>query len=431
MKPGKRVEMLNALQVAEAKYVELRSSGSGALLGNRLADGAGLYLFLTPNNAKSWRFDYRFHGRRRVLVYGAYPDLGLKDARREHAKARLQLAQGLDPADERKKDDAAKKLAAAQARNENKNIFRNVASDWLKAELKAKPRSAVWEANIERWIEWANDEFGGRPLQEIEASDVLRLITNVAEKTPASAEFCRQTVSRVFNFGIRTLRAPRGFNPAEAVKGAVIVPAKKHRPKLDANQIPTFLSDLGKYQGPESVKIGINILMHCFTRKEELASAPWSEIDLDAGLWSIAGARMKMKRDHVVPLSPQVVQMFKRLKELAGDSPFVFPSRQRNKPNQPMGGETFNYAMNVLGYKGRFGPHGVRATAASILADAGWDERLIDAQLAHTKQGTSAAYFRNTYLEKRRELLAAWSNMLDSYAAGGAKVVPIGAGKAA
>jgi integrase len=96
-----------------------------------------------------------------------------------------------------------------------------------------------------------------------------------------------------------------------------------------------------------------------------------------------------------------------------------------------MGGATFNYALNTVGYRGKFGPHGVRSTAASILADAGWDERIIDAQLAHAKQGTQAAYFRNQYVEKRRELLNAWSNMLDSYAAGGAKVVPIGTGKAA
>jgi integrase len=428
---GKRIEMLNALQVAEAKYVELRSKGSGALLGNQLADGAGLFLFITPNNSKSWRFQYRCDGRRRVLVYGSYPDLSLKEARMAHAKARLQLAKGLDPADERKKDEQGRKRAAEQTRDQNKNIFRNAAADWLKAELKAKPKSEVWKANIERWIGWANDDFGSRPLPDIEASDVLSLITKIAEDTPASAEFCRQVVSRVYRYSIRTLRVARGLNPAEACKGAVIVPAKKHRPKLDANQIPAFLADLNRYQGPESVKIGIQILMHCFTRKEELASAPWTEIDLDGALWSVKAARMKMKRDHVIPLTPQAVSLFRRLRELAGESSFVFPSRQRNKPNQPMGGATFNYALNTLGYKGKFGPHGVRSTAASILADAGWDERIIDAQLAHAKQGRDAAYFRNSYLEKRRELLSAWSSMLDSYAAGGAKVVAIGAGKAA
>jgi hypothetical protein len=90
---------------------------------------------------------------------------------------------------------------------------------------------------VERWIGWANDDIGTRPLPEVEAGDVLAIIKRVSDRgNPASAEFCRQTISRVFNYGIRTLRAPRGFNPAEAVKGAIIVPEKRHRPKLEANQ---------------------------------------------------------------------------------------------------------------------------------------------------------------------------------------------------
>jgi integrase len=122
---------------------------------------------------------------------------------------------------------------------------------------------------VERWIGWANDDIGTRPLPEVEAGDVLAVIKRVSDRgNPASAEFCRQTISRVFNYGIRTLRAPRGFNPAEAaVKGAIIVPEKRHRPKLGANQLPAFLADLDKYQGPGAVKIGIKILLHCFLKK--------------------------------------------------------------------------------------------------------------------------------------------------------------------
>ena len=435
MKQGKRVQILTPLQVSETKYAEQRSS-SGALTGNRLADGAGLYLFITPNGAKSWRFDFRYLGKRRVLVYGSFPDLGLAAARQEHAKARLLLAQGLDPADEKKKGRQAQRLAIEQERAESKNTFRNVAEDWMQATVKAKGKagkkpSKTWASNIERWIGWANDEFGNRRLPEIEAPDVLRLINRIAEKAPASAEFCRQTISRVFSYGIRNLMAPKGFNPGEAVRGAIIVPEKKHHPKLVAKEIPAFLAALDKYQGPEAVKIGMHLLLHCWTRKNELAGARWSEIDFNAATWTVPAERMKMKREHVIPLTPQVVAMFRRLKELAEDSPFVFPSRQRNKPDQPMGGETFNYTMKVIGYKGRFGPHGVRATAASILADAGWDADIIEIQLAHARQGTKAAYLRNTYLPQRRDMLMAWSGILDSYKAGGAIIVPIGAGKAA
>src|ERR1043166_6449779 len=101
---GKRVQILNALAVEHAGYKEQRTS-SGALIGNRLSDGAGLYLYITPAGAKSWRFSYRYPkgGKNHVVVYGAWPDLSLSEARKAHARARLQLANGLNPAAEKKK----------------------------------------------------------------------------------------------------------------------------------------------------------------------------------------------------------------------------------------------------------------------------------------------------------------------------------------
>lgn len=430
----KQVEKLTALQVSEAKYRESRSA-SGALKGNRLSDGAGLYLYITPNGAKSFRFYYRspvHDGKNRVLVYGSMQDMSLKQARAEHQADRLLLTKGLDPADERDKQHRERQVAALTEKNQAKNTFEVVAAEWLKAELKAKPRSAVWKSNIERWIGWANEEFGNRPLPEIEAADVLSLITGIADKYPASAEFCRQTISRVYKYGIRTLRAPKGFNPAEAVKGAVIVPPKKNRPKLGPKDLPALLSSLDAHDGPEQVKIGVQLLLHTWVRKEELAGARWEEIDLETATWTIPATRMKMRREHVVPLVPGVVEKFKQLRELSGESAFVFPSSRRNKrASQPMHGATFNYTLNKIGYAKRFGPHGVRATAATIMAEAGWDARIINAQLAHApKDAVEAAYIRATYLEQRRLLLSAWSQMLEGFAAG-ANVIPINKGRAA
>lgn len=431
-KRGKRSDLLDTLTVERAQYVELRSTKSTALLGNRLSDGDSLYLFITPNNAKSWRMDYRFPkgGRKRVIVFGSYPAMGLGQARKGKLAAKLVLAEGRDPAAEKGKALAALREAEEQKQGEKKNTFRKIAAEWLEAELKAKPRSAVWKSNTERWLSWASDEFGNKPLPEIKAADILALIKRVAQKTPASAEFCRQVIARVFDYAIVTLRQPDGMNPAHSLRRAIIVPPRKHRPMLDAKELPQFLSDLDKYDGPESVKLGVKILLHAFPRKNELAEAPWKEIDLDAAEWRISAERMKTKQAHTVPLSRQVVAMFRRLKELAGDSPFVFPSRHRNK-TEPMTGQVFNYCLNSIGYRDRLSPHGTRATAASVLADAGHDVHVIDAALAHVqKSQTTRAYFRNDYREQRRALSQAWSDLLDSFAAGG-NVIPINAAKAA
>lgn len=423
-----KVNLLTPLQVERAQYTEQRTA-SGAQIGNRLADGDGLYLFVTPTNAKSWRMDYRFPkgGKKRVIVFGRFPAMPLKEARAAKLQAKLLLHQGRDPAAERRQIAEAAKQAEEESKN--RNIFRAVAQEWYDEEQQARAKSESWKANMSRWISWANEDFGNKPLPEIEASDVLALIKRIAKEYPTSAESCRQVVSRVFNYGIRTLRAAKGFNPAEAIKGAVIVPPKKHHPKLTVKELPQFLRDLDAHDAPERLKLGIKILLHSFPRKNELAGAPWKEIDLDADLWTVDAQRMKMRKEHTIPLSPQVKAMFQRLRELSGDSPFVFPHHQRQ--DEPMDGEAFNHIIRKMKWQDRITPHGTRATAASALADAGFDVNHIDAQLAHEQKSmTGRAYFRQSYLEQRRALLRAWSDMLDGLATG-AKVVPIGAGKAA
>jgi integrase len=442
---GRTINLLDPLKVERATYTEIRSKGAadpgidprtgkpkqnreGALLGNRLSDGDSLYLFITPNNAKSWRMDYRFPkgGKRRVIVFGSFPAMSLSAARTAKLKAKLLLAESKDPAAERQQLIESQRQAEDEKQEKLKHTFRNVAGEWYDEELQAKPKSESWKCNVSRWISWANDEFGNRPLPEIDAPDVLKLIKRIAKEKPTSAEWLRQTISRVFAHGIRTLRAPKGFNPAEALRRSIIVPDQKHHPKLTVKELPQFFVDLEKFDAPEAMKLGIKILLHCFTRKNELAGAPWSEIDFDAALWTVCASRMKMKREHKIPLSPQALGYFRRLRELHPDSSFVFPSPQRSKTT--INGQGFNFLLNDMGYQDRLSPHGMRATAASALADAGFDVHVVDAQLAHQSQSkTSRAYFRNDYLEQRRALLNAWSSMLDGYAAGGSNVVPIGA----
>lgn len=445
---GKRVEILDALKVERATYKELRSEGSknaGALLGNRLPDGRGLYLFITPTGAKSWRFDYRFPkgGKRHVVVYGAWPDVSLSEARKKHDAARLQLANGLNPAAEKKKQNELTKAAQDAEQKAKKNTFRGIGAEWYekavnKRKKENRPYSEAWEDNTTRWLGWAYDDFGNRPIGEIEAPDVLALIERVAAKAPRSGEECRQLLARIFDYGIATLRAPKGFNPARAIQGAVMVPDRVHHPKLEAKHLPKFLADIEAHDGREALKIGLKVLLHCFPRKRELCEAPWTEIDFGNALWSIDKGRTKSRnsknpRDHLIPLSSQVLAMFRRLKELAADSPYVLPSIHWKRREKPVGELALNQMLEAIGYSGEvFVPHGARATAISILQEAGWDEALLDLQLGHKPPGgTKPAYFRGSVMEQRRKLMQAWSDMLDAYAAGGSNVVPINAVKAA
>jgi integrase len=448
---AKQVEILDALKVAKWKYQEQRSKGlkstvvdprtgqprqsrEGALLGNRLRDGAGLYLYCSPSNSKSWRFDYRFAGARRVLVYASFPDMSLADARIAHREARALLAKGIDPAEERKRKEAEAVAAVKAKQDDRRNTFVALATEWKKdaireADADGKPKSTSWHDNITRWLEWVNEDIGSKPVKEIAVPDVLAVLKKIERRGHRkTAAYVRSMIASILDYGISESWIESGFNPAASLRKKYKVPAAKHHPTLKLHEIPALLAAIDGYQGPEAVKIGMRLLLHTFPRNVELAETRWTEIHFDAAEFHIPKERMKAKRDHFIPLSRQAIQMLTRLKELAGDSPYVFPGLTRR--DQPMRKRVFNAAFNAIGYRDRFSPHSARGTAASILAEAGWDKNIVDAQLAHAEiNKTRASYFHNVYVAQRKELMQAWSDMID--AACSSNVFPINAGKAA
>jgi integrase len=202
-------------------------------------------------------------------VYGQHPEVTLSQVEDLHTDARRIIAAGQIPVVSEGPKIITKKEAANLGVD---NRFKAVADEWYQAELKANPQlSHVWKANNRRWLDQANDAFGNKLLPDIEAADVLALIKKIeATGFAASAEYLRQTVSRVFHYGILNLRAPRGFNPAEAVRGAVRVPKKKHHPKLERDQIKPFIDAVQQSDEPEEIKLGLMILLHTFPRRQEL-----------------------------------------------------------------------------------------------------------------------------------------------------------------
>jgi integrase len=423
----RKAKRLTALEVERLKYEPLTRDGAKRSGPYRVSDRDGLYIAVLESGVKSWRHDYKLHGRR-VIVYGTYPVISLEKARDLHIDAKRLIAAGTIPAVHNSK--IVSRAESLKAKNAGDNRFKSVGQEWYAAKLKKSEKSKSWKENYTRWLEWCYDAFGGRPLPEIEAADVLALVKKIeAEGKANSAEHCRQLVASVFDYGIKNQRAPHGFNPARAIQGAVFVPDPKHRPKLDVKELPAFLKAIDTHER-EDMQLALKLLLHTFTRKNELAEAPWSEIDFDAALWSIPASRMKKRRDHTVPLTAQTLAMFRRLRELSGDSPFVLPSPVDKKRHTHR--NALNDALKKIGYDGeKFTPHGARGTAASILSDAGWSKEVVKKQLAHdVDKGTDRAYFRNTLLQQRRNLMRAWSDTLDGLAAGG-NVVPIGAGRAA
>jgi hypothetical protein len=199
----------------------------------KLSDAGGLYLVVTPNGARSWRYDYRLVGRRKTFVIGLYPAVPLSDARR-------LVARGICPADNKQKARKASVESAA-------NTVQAIGEAWY-AEL-APHKSATWRENTRRWLNnRVYPEIGKRPANVVEPAEVLALIRSVAEEGHAkTAEYIQQTLSRIYQYGVRNLRCQS--DPAHACRGAIVVPPAVHHRPLSAKELPGFLEAIDHYSG--------------------------------------------------------------------------------------------------------------------------------------------------------------------------------------
>ena len=188
-------------------------------------------------------------------------------------------------------------------------------------------------------------------------------------------------------------------------------------------ELPDLLRAIADYEqvGDRQTRFALQLLSLTFTRTNELIGALWDEFDLEAALWVVPAHRMKMKTEHLVPLSRQAIGILKELREIGGGSRFVFPGRNRDKP---ISNNTLLFALYRLGYKGKMTGHGFRAVASTMLNETGFRPDVVERQLAHCERNeVRGAYNRAEYLAERRQMMQHWADYLDGIAAG-AKVLP-------
>ena len=367
-----------------------------------LGDGQGLSLLIEPNGSKSWRFRYRYAGKPKMISLGVYPTIKLADARSRRDEARKLVAEGKNPSEVRKEQ----KLAL---QTESENAFEKIAREWH--QLKSAKWSAGYASDIMEAFK--NDIFpyvGTRSVGEIkplELLNVLRKIENrgALEKTRK----VRQRCSEVFRYAIATGRAE--YNPAADLSSALEVHQSNHFPFLKADEIPDFLRALDNYIGSRVVQIATKLLMITGVRTIELRAALWSEFDLANAIWEIPAERMKMRRPHLVPLSPQALKLLNELKMMTGSYRYVFPGR--NDPNKPMSEASINQVIKRIGYGGRTTGHGFRHTLSTILHEQGYESSWIEMQLAHVdKNSIRGTYNHAQYLEGRRTMMDWYSDFL-------------------
>lgn len=388
----------------------------------KLPDANGLYLWVYADGRKYWRLRYWLAGKEKSLSLGTYPDVSLKEARAKRDRERKRLDNNLDPSAERRAEKLRLKTAA-------ENSFEAVAREWFKKQLHTwVPGHAD---DVKRRLEKnAFPSLGRRPIDQIEAPELLAAIRKIEERGAYDlAHRVLQVCSQVFRYGIATGRCTRDI--ARDLHGALTPHKKINQAAVRPEELPELLRAIAGYDaiGDKQTRLALQLLTLTFVRTNELIGAEWQEFDLDSAIWIVPGGRMKMKTEHVVPLSHQAVTILRELKELGGGSRFVFPGRNRDKP---ISNNTMLFALYRLGYKGKMTGHGFRAVASTILNETGFRPDVIERQLAHCERNAiRGAYNRAEYLPERVKMMQAWADLIDEMTKGDTKVTPIKRTKAA
>lgn len=375
----------------------------------QLYDTHGLYLTVAPSGAKWWRLKYYFAGKEKRMGIGPYPDVSLAHARLSRDSARALVREGRDPQAERKASRSNANASAA-------NTFKSVAGDYLKT------YSSVWAVstlNKNRWLlDQVMSDLGARPIAGITPQDIVATLDKVrATGRMDTARRVKQCIGQVFALAVETQRATS--NPAAQLRRSIAGPKAKSRAALTSPaDIKRLLVAIEAFRGHPATHAALRLAPLLFVRPGELRTAEWSEFDLNAKQWRIPASKMKMKEEHLVPLSAQALAVLNGLKPFTSNSKFVFPSvRSRSRP---MSENTINAALRGLGFTTEeMTAHGFRAMASTRLNELGFPPKIIELQLSHAARSkVAAAYDRASHVEDRTKMMQTWADYLHGLVGG-------------
>ncbi|WP_426176301.1 tyrosine-type recombinase/integrase [Massilia sp. TWR1-2-2] len=379
---------------------------SGASAGDKHTDGQALHLLVNAAG-KYWRLSYRFDGKQKTLALGVYPQVSLAQARTRRDEARKLIADGVDPMRARSDN----KLAKA---NEAATTFESVARTWLtktapsRAESTQKKNTTWLERNVFPCI-------GGMPISTIGPRDVLRAVQTMESRGAIeSAHKVKQLCGQIFRFAVAGQLADRDVT-ADLRGALAVIPRSHYAAITEPKDVANLMRSIFGYAGHPYAVAALKLSPLVFVRPGELRSAEWTELDLDAAEWRIPGSKMKMKADHLVPLSAQAVALLRSVHRMTGDGRYVFPSIRSS--DRCMSENTINAALRSMGYsKEVMTAHGFRAMARTILDEVlGERVDLIEHQLAHAvKDPNGRAYNRTAHLPARRSMMQRWADYLDA-----------------
>lgn len=378
----------------------------------RYSDAGGLYLEVTKTGAKLWRWKYRFAGKEKRLALGQYSDVSLASARKGRDAARNLLAGGKDPSQAKRDMRNAGMMQAETA-------FENIARQWWKdwAANKAERHAGYVLKRLEA------DAFpliGAKSVRELNAPAFVRMAKGIEARGAADiARRVLQTCGQVMRYAVAHGIADR--NPVADVKPGDVLRARRqvNFARIDVEELPELMRNIVAYQGSTFTRLALQLMALTFVRTNELIGARWQEFDFAAAEWRVPADRTKSRREHLVPLSRQAIEIVGYIQAAHGDpkrckgAALLFPG-ERDRA-RPMSNSTLLKALERMGYKGRMTGHGFRGVASTALNETGYRPDVIEAQLAHVEENSvRAAYNHARYVEERREMMQHWADYVDA-----------------
>ena len=375
-----------------------------------LADGGGLALRIKPNGSRLWIFNYSkpFTKKRANMSFGMFPELSLAAARELSGEARRLLAKNVDPKQD--KDQKAEKAAFA-----DKLSLQLVAQEWL--QVKRSEVSNEHAEDIKRSLEiHIFPRLGKVPIHLITAPKVIHTLRPVEAK--GSLETVKrqcQRINEVMWFAVNS--GLIDHNPLVSIKKTFMAPIKNNMPTIKPDQLPQLMCDLNKANIKLVTRCLIEWQLQTMVRPGEAAGSRWGEINRETEVWHIPAERMKKKRAHKVPLSPQMIRLLDTIHPITGHREHIFCG-DRN-PRAPINKQTANMALKRMGYGGKLVAHGMRSLASTILNEHQFPSDIVEFALAHVdKNKTRDDYNKAEYLELRRKMMCWWSDYVQHAADG-------------
>lgn len=379
----------------------------------KVTDREGLYVSVQPGGTVSFRYDYRFNGRRETLTIGKYgPDgISLAEARELLNTAKKQIAAGVSPS-------AAKR--DGKKRIEDADRLKHFTDSYMKHARLADSTRAMKDAVIKRDIVPA---LGNKLMTEITTAMVRDLCDRiVARGGRATAVQAREIISSVYRYAID--RGHEYVNPAERIRASSIATFTPRTTALTPANIGLFFRTLDTVSTMATLKLAVKFVMLTMVRKSEFINAVWDEIDFGKLRWQIPAGRMKGSRAHMIPLSRQANDLLVGLKMCAGGSRYLLAGRY--DVTKPLSNAALNRVIDVTIAAtradgeglGDFSVHDLRRTASTLLHEAGYPSDWIEKSLAHEQKGVRAVYNKAEYLPQRTYMLQQWADMVDGWTEG-------------